>query len=79
MRNVTRIEMPTMENQEVILGLLSKSLDQFNAHPSVQINLKSNEIEIIGAPAPAIHQFTLQCEYLGNQLDYEKQTIIKIK
>lgn len=80
MKNITRIEVPNLEQSQIMMSLLNDSISSFETDQKVQINiLHNNDIEVIGAPSLAIHQFTLKCELLGSQIGYEKQTVIKIK
>lgn len=66
-------------DQNRILTLLQDTIHKFNLDQKASIKkIGENEIEVSGLNGMPLHNFTLKCEELGGQVDYEKVTIISV-
>lgn len=64
-------------DRNAVLNALQETIQKFNLNGKTSIReISEAELEVTGLEGLPLHSFTLRCEELGKQVDYEKRTVI---
>lgn len=80
--SIIRFDNSTLSSvdQNAILHALQETIHKFNLDGKTSIQkINENELQVTGLEGLPLHNFTLRCEQLGKQVDYEKRTVICVQ